>query len=72
MEEENILFETAENNNMELEENIIEHDTIDQQEIWRIKVPFHRMNPLKASWDSIVALMTDKMQLLLRMNLKTR
>ncbi len=33
MEEENILFETAENNNMELEENIIEHDTIDQQEI---------------------------------------
>ena len=33
IEEENILFETAENNNMELEENIIEHDTIDQQEI---------------------------------------
>lgn len=33
MEEENILFETADNNNMELEENIIEHDTVDQQEI---------------------------------------
>lgn len=30
------------------------------------------MNPLKASWDNIVTLMTDKMQLLLRMNLKTR
>lgn len=29
MEEENILFETADNNNMELEDNIIEHDTID-------------------------------------------
>lgn len=29
MEEENILFETADNNNMELEENIIEHDTVD-------------------------------------------
>ncbi len=44
-------------------------DQIDTEELRRIKVPAHRMNPLKNVWDQIVGLMTSKMGLLLRMNL---
>jgi RNA-binding protein PNO1 len=71
-ERENILFQNPESNKMEIEDNYIEEDKINEEEIRRVKVPFHRLNPLKKSWENIVQLLTDKMALLIRMNLKTR
>lgn len=40
-ERENILLQEPENNQMEIEDNYIEEDRINEEEIRRIKVPFH-------------------------------
>lgn len=72
MEFENILFEQKTDETKDIQETMIEADRINQEEIRRVKVPFHRMNPLKQSWDSIVQILTEKMSLLIRMNLRTR
>lgn len=57
--EDNLLFEEEPTQQMNLgsEEDIIQ-DQINSEELRRIKVPAHRMNPLKTAWDQIVALMT--------------
>lgn len=72
MEFENILFEQKTDETKDIQETMIEADRINQEEIRRVKVPFHRMNPLKQSWESIVQILTEKMSLLIRMNLRTR
>lgn len=46
-------------------DSIIEADRINLEEIRRIKVPFHRLNPLKLSWDNMISLLTEKMNLLI-------
>lgn len=48
----------------------MEKPKIDKNEIRRIKVPFHRLNPLKKNWEQIVTLIADKLKLMIRMNLK--
>ncbi len=50
--QENLLFEEEIPQGIKLgEEDEVIKDQIDTEELRRIKVPAHRMNPLKSSWE---------------------
>lgn len=62
--EENLMFEEVEDNEeLDLETLDKAKDLVNKEEIRKIKVPFHRMNPLKKNWETIVKLVAEKMQL---------
>ncbi len=71
--EANIMFEEVE---QETEINFDQlknaKKLVNKNEIRKIKVPFHRLSPLKKNWEKIVTLIVEKMKLLIRMNLKRR
>ena len=46
--------------------------TMVKQEMRRIKVPRHRMSPLRDSWENIMRPIVEHMRLLIRMNTKTK
>lgn len=68
------MFEEVEDDQEEIDFEKLEKASklVDSSEIRRVNVPFHRMNPLKKNWDTIVKLIVDKMKLLIRMNVKHR
>ena len=68
------MFEEVENkdNEMDLENVDIKREQVNTGEIRKVKVPYHRMNPLKKNWDTIVKLIAEKMKLLIRMNVRHR
>lgn len=68
------MFEEVEDQPEELDLDKMKEETklVDENEVRKIHVPFHRMNPLKKNWDTIVKLIVEKMKLLIRMNVKQR
>lgn len=47
------MFEEIEEDNENIKDSkiVTEKPKIDQSELRRIKVPFHRLNPLKKNWE---------------------
>ena len=74
-ETDNLMFEAIEEENQN-DVNINQLETakqlIDKSEIRRINIPQHRLTPLKTYWEKIVALLVEKLHLLVRMNVKRK
>ena len=63
--EENLIFDKIEKE-VEKEQKIRKTKKINlKSQTRKVKVPFHRLNPLKKNWPKIIELIADKMKLLI-------
>ena len=74
-ENDNLMFEAIEEenpNDVDLNQLDTAKQLIDKSEIRRVNIPKHRLSPLKTYWEKIVSLLVEKLQLLVRMNVKRK